>query len=105
MYGGSDIKALSLNSLLGGPDDPPNNATDAEQGKSQGANENGTDPKLAKLNEHVRNSTWDTHLWLYDVDAKTWSTLETVDPPPRLMYHAMTIAGSQVMAFGCVSER
>jgi hypothetical protein len=87
MYGGSDIKALSINSLW--LDDSSNNATGTYQGRDRSARKVKPDP--------VRDATWDTRLWLYDVAAKRWSDLEIVGQSPPLMYHAMTVADSQVM--------
>jgi hypothetical protein len=86
MYGGSDIKALSINALWF--DDSSNNATGTDQGTDQNARKVKRDP--------VRDATWDRRLWLYDVAAKRWSSIQTMGSPPPLMYHAMTIADSQV---------
>jgi hypothetical protein len=108
MFGGSDIKALSINALTS-PDTPTGstngsagNATDADKGAEKGAAQGKTDSQLYGI---VHNTTWDTQLWLYDVSAKKWSTLEATGTAPHLMYHGMTIAGSQVSSLSHGASR
>jgi hypothetical protein len=99
MYGGSDIKALSINSLQS-TDNTASNDTRTGKGTDAGAADKSAASGKGKMDSPiygvVHNTTWDMQLWLYDVAAKRWSTLDATGTPPHLMYHGMTVAGSQV---------